>query len=360
MRILQVVNNLQYGGIEKLAVELSADLKAAGHESLIGCLEGAGPLAEEAVARGVRVETLGKRDGFTPRLVPALASLMKRERIDVVHTHNMGPLLYGSVAARLAGVRALINTRHGREEKCRSRFIWRLNDAVVAISEDAKRRLLAHNRLDERRVRVIYNGIELGSTNGHASADFKRQCGLSPQRRLIGTVGRLAQEKDHGTLLQAFAGLIRFGCDAELAIAGDGALKPSLERMAGALGIAGRVRLLGFRSDARALIGAFDLFALSSLTEGIALTLLEAMAARKPVVATEVGGNPEVVVDGMTGLLVPPQQPDRFAQAMRVVLDDPALAARFGEAGRRRVEEHFSVERMVREYVQLYELMLPT
>ena len=357
MRILQVINNLQYGGIEKLAIELSAGLKAAGHDSLICCLEEDGPLATEAATRGLQVVALGKRNGMDLRLVPRLAALIRQERIGVVHTHNMSPLLYGTLAACLVRVRALVNTRHGREEKRRSPLIWWLNDAVVAISEDAKRRLLAYNRLDARGVRVIYNGIAPPPANGHAVGELKQALGAAPHRRLIGTVGRLAPEKDHATLLRAFARLVRAGCDADLLIVGDGPLRPALQRLAGELGLDGRVVFCGFRQDARQLLRAFELFVLPSLTEGIALTLLEAMAAGIPVVVTEVGGSPEVVVDGVTGLLVPTQQPEALSVALGAVLSHPTLGRQLGEAGRARFEEYFSLARMVRAYEHLYETL---
>ena len=352
----------------------------------MACLEESGPLATLADALGIRVVALGKRStGVDWRLVPALAALIRSERIDVVHTHNMGPLVYGSLAARLAGRRAVLNTRHGREAKRSPGLIWRLNGAVVAISEDARRRMLAINRLGTVPVRVIYNGINCGAFNpstrpafggtrsglrpaddhlessyvstglrGDLTSDAKCALNFNPGRPLIGTVGRLAPEKDYATLLRAVAALRRTGLDAELALVGDGAMRRDLEQLASELGIGGRVRFLGYRTNIRALLAAFDVFTLSSLTEGIALTLLEAMAAGKPVVATRAGGNPEVVVEGETGLLVEPGRPEALAEALGRVLSDPALARRLGEAGRRRVETCFAVDRMVQEYVELY------
>lgn len=360
MRILQVVNSLDVGGIEQLAVELSAGLRRQGHESIVCCLEGFGPLAETAASLGIRVVALGKRNGVDLRVVPKLRALMRRERIDVVHTHNMSPLLYGTLAARLARVRRIINTRHGREAKRQARVIWNLNDAIVAISEDARQRLLAHNRLEARRVQVIYNGIDSSTVNGHAHEACKRQLGLDPTRRVIGTVGRLAEEKDQATLLRAFATLRSWRFDIDLVLAGDGPCRVSLERLARELGVAPYVRFLGFRTDIRQVLDAFEVFVLSSLTEGIALTLLEAMAAARPVVATRVGGNPEVVVDGITGHLVPPQHPWAMAEALRAILANPELGRRLGAAGRARVETHFSLARMVRDYAHLYETPVDT
>ena len=205
MRILQIVNTLQYGGLEKLVIELSAQLNSGQHESRVCCLEGPGPLQVEAERRRVAVHSLGKRPGVNLMVIPRLASLLRRERIDVVHTHNMGPLLYGSLAARLAGVRVVINTRHGREWKQRPAFLWAMNHAVVAISEDAKRRLLASNDVPRERVQVIYNGIDIHTFVPSSHGAIRTREGIAEQDLVIGTVARLAVEKDQSTLLRAFA-----------------------------------------------------------------------------------------------------------------------------------------------------------
>lgn len=350
MRILQVVNNLQYGGLEKLVIGLSAALNHGRHESLICCLESPGPMAADAQERGIPVRSLGKQPGFDLGLILRLAKLMKQERIDVVHTHNMGPLLYGALAAKLAGCRAVLNTRHGREWKQRPSFVWRWNRAVVAISEDARTRLLASNRVDPRRVRVIANGIDLDRFAPATAGAQKPRQGM-----VFGTVARLAQEKDHATLLRAFATLGVSHPDAGLVIVGDGELRLQLERLAAQLGVSARVAFLGFQQDVAGCLQRFDCFVLSSVTEGISLTLLEAMAAAKPVIATRVGGNPEVVEEGVTGLLVPPSHPDALAAAMQRLLTDRGLAERMGQAGRARAQARFSLARMAEAYGQLYE-----
>ena len=218
MRILQVVNNLQHGGLEKLVISLSAALNHGRHESLICCLESPGPMAADAQERGIPVRSLGKRPGFDLGRILRLAKLMKQERIDVVHTHNMGPLLYGALAAKLAGVRTVVNTRHGRERKRSGAFMWALNGVVVAISDDARGRLLASNTVQPDKVRVIHNGIDIQAFRPSSNGALRRTCGLPERGVVIGTVARLAVEKDHRTLLHAFARVRAAGLGAELVI----------------------------------------------------------------------------------------------------------------------------------------------
>jgi glycosyltransferase involved in cell wall biosynthesis len=169
-------------------------------------------------------------------------------------------------------------------------------------------------------------------------------------------VARLAPEKDIGTLIRAFQILVPKFSDVELVVVGDGVERKKLE----ALALGANVRFLGSRDDIPELMRSFDVFVLASLTEGISLTLLEAMAASKPIVATNVGGNPEVVVDGVTGFLVPSQDPQAMADKILLLLNDPQLAQRMGIAGRRRVEQNFSLERMTDEYEKVYRAVTKT
>jgi glycosyltransferase involved in cell wall biosynthesis len=193
-------------------------------------------------------------------------------------------------------------------------------------------------------VTTIWNGIDV---TGFAYA------GPDPAGPAV-LVARLAPEKDVETLLNATALAARERPDFRLEVAGDGPCRPALERAAADLGVAGRVRFLGEVRDVPALLARARLFALSSLTEGVSLTLLEAMSRGLPVAATRVGGNAEVVADGETGLLVPPGDPPALAAALLRLWADPAEAARLGRAGRRRVEAHFDVRGMVAAYEDLY------
>jgi len=356
IKIMHVILSLECGGLEKLAIELGVAFTKNGFRASICCLDRLGELAPEAKAKGIKVHHVERKQGFDFTLPFRLARILQKERVDIVHTHNMSPLFYGTIAAHLAGVRVVINTRHGREKKTMSSFILGLNDAVIFISEDSKSEMLKYNHINEQNVKVIYNGIDVDRYRDHMDKNIaKDKLQIGRSTLVIGTVGRLSEEKDHFTLLDAFVKVAKLRDDVKLVIVGDGILRKELERYVKNRGLDEKVIFFGFRDDITEILPALDMFVLSSTTEGVALTLLEAMAASKPVVATNVGGNPEVVVDGETGFLVPPKDPQTMADAIMKILDNPELAKSMGRAGRKRVEQYFSLDRMVKDYTEVYE-----
>jgi glycosyltransferase involved in cell wall biosynthesis len=279
-----------------------------------------------------------------------LARWFRRHRIDVVHTHDDRPNAHAAPAARLAGVPWVIHTRHHQGDRLRPRqallasLVSRCNDRFVCISHDSARWAIDHG-VPRGRVRTIWNGI-----------DTQRFAYVGPTvdgPAII--VARLSPEKDVATLLRAVALAVHAEPAFRLEIAGDGPCRVELEQLAGELGLGARARFLGSVRDVAAVLARARLFVLSSLTEGISLTLLEAMARGLPVVATRVGGNVEVVAEGETGHLVPPRCPEQLAQTMLELWRGPDTGAGFGRAGRQRVEQQFDVRRMVAEYEALYQ-----
>jgi glycosyltransferase involved in cell wall biosynthesis len=282
-------------------------------------------------------------------LIPRLAWLLRRWNADVVHTHDNRALFYAAPASRLARIPRVVHTRHGlsfgASDRERKAFphLARLADQVVCISRDCAADSLREG-VSPRRVRTIWNGIDL--------ARFA-YTGPEPDGPAV-IVARLNPVKDIGTLLRALAIAVREEPSARLEIAGDGPSRADLEQLASDLGLDQAVRFLGEVHDVPAVLHRARLFILSSVSEGISLTLLEAMARGLPIVATRVGGNPEVVVDGQTGYLVPAGDPAALAQALLHIWRDPELGRQLGQAGRQRVEHHFEVRRMVADYEALY------
>ena len=353
MNVAHLVLTLNFGGLEQLVIQLSEELKRRGIESsIIALTEGA--LLDEANRRGVRSLALHKKSGLRPALPLRLARVLREMQVDILHTHNFAPLIYGTLAAKLSKI-PTINTRHGRAALRTYAWVWSLTDCVVAVSHDARTELLRHNSIRSDKVSVIWNGIDLSPYRAAPSTDIRRELGLPGDVPLIGTVGRLSEEKDHATLLRAFRTVLDHGIAAKLLIAGGGAMEEPLKNLARELAVDAHVHFLGFRRDVPAVLQGCDLYVQSSRMEGVSLTLIEAMAAGLPVVATRVGGNPEVVQDGETGALVPPADPVAFAAAMTAILRDREAARRLGEAGRRRAYEVFSIDVMVDAYMQLYE-----
>lgn len=349
-RVVHLTLGLDVGGLEKLLVEFARCADRGRFDLHFISLTDRGALAADVERYGWPVEALHAPAGLRPGLVVRLARLFRRLCPAVVHTHDDRPLIYGAPAARLAGVPRVVHTRHhqGSLLSARQRLLVRAavqcNDHFVCISDDSAR-WARRQGVSARQLRVIPNGIDL------TRFAFT---GPAPSGPAV-LVARLSPEKDVGTLLAAAALVVRQRPDFRLQIAGDGPSRGELERRAAELQLTDRVRFLGTVRDVPGLLGEARLFALSSTTEGISLTLLEAMARGLPVVATRVGGNPEVVADGETGLLVPAGDPDRLARALLDLWTAPDLCARMGMAGRRRVEDRFDVRRMVARYETLYQ-----
>jgi glycosyltransferase involved in cell wall biosynthesis len=335
--------------MEKLLVEFARHTDRTRFVPHFVSLESRGALAAEIEACGSPVTALEEPPGVRPGLVLRLAQLFRRLQAGVVHTHNSKPLLYGGLAARLARVPRVIHTRHGQRYQAtrRQTLVFRcaswLTDRVVCVSEDS-RRLSAADGIPTNRLYTIRNGI-----------DVTRFLPSGP--KLDGpavVVSRLSPEKGADTLLRAVALVIRERPSFRLEVAGNGPCLRPLQRLADELGISRHVRFLGTVQDVAGLLSRASFFVLHSLTEGISLTILEAMAKGLPVVTTGVGGSPEVVVNGVTGLLVPPREPKPLADAMLQLLRDPAMAQQMGHAGRDRVEQDFDIRQTIGAYEKLY------
>ncbi len=352
-RVMHVSLGTQVGGMEKLLVEFAKFTDRSRFEMTFASLEKRGRIAEEINDLHWPVYDFDKQSGLRPRVVARLAWQMRKCRTQVVHTHNTSAFIYGALAAKLARVDRIIHTRHGQRfgASARETFLFRLMtnlvQRVVCVSQDA-RRLSQLEGVPLRRLCTIHNGIDL------ASFEF---AGMQPYAPAV-TVARLSPEKDIASLIRAIPLVLRLlGADADtfsLNIVGDGAQRSALEKLAQEVVPRKRVQFLGHQHNVREMLTQASMFVLPSLTEGISLTLLEAMASGLPVVATRVGGTPEVVEDGQTGLLVSAGRPDELAKAIAHLFQNPAKAMRMGQFGRRRVEREFCVKKMIQAYEELY------
>jgi glycosyltransferase involved in cell wall biosynthesis len=349
-RIAHITLGLDTGGQEKLLVEFARLADRQRFDLTFVSLTTRGRLAEDIEAHGWPVVALDEPASFRPALVLRLAPLLRRLRIDVVHTHDCKPLIYAAPAARLARVPRIVHTRHfaqlshiTRRQTLLASLAGRLTDIYACVSQDSAR-VAAGEGVPAARLRTVWNGIDMSR---FACA------GPRPEGPAV-LVARLSPEKDIATLLRAVALMVQEQPDFRLDIAGHGPLQAELSRLTGALNLGANVRFLGEVRDIPALLSGARWFVLSSLSEGISLTLLEAMSCGLPVVATRVGGNPEVVVDGETGILVPPGDPTALARAMLRLHGAAHKARVMGLAGRERVARHFEIRRMVAAYEALY------
>lgn len=363
--IVHVVHSLETGGLENGVVNL-ANTSGREFRHVIVCMTGAGALRSR-LNEEVEVFALGKRPGHDVRAFLRLIRLLRRVRPAVVHTRNWAA--FDAIpAARLAGVGVLVHGEHGREandpqgrDRRRNRIRRLLAPLVnhfVSVSRDLERWLVEDVRLPARKVTTIPNGVDLARFGQGDRRESRARLGLPSEAAIVGTVGRLDPVKDHAGLLRAFAVLPPGPQDSMLVIAGDGPCREDLTRLVGTLGLAERVRLLGDCRDVPGVLAALDLFVLPSIAEGMSNTILEAMATGLPVVATRVGGNPELVEDHATGRLVGIQDPAALAEAIAVYLDDSHLRAVHGKAARQRATERFGLDRMCESYVDLYRRLL--
>jgi glycosyltransferase involved in cell wall biosynthesis len=357
---MQLVLSLSPGGTERLVIEI---VRALTHriDSIVCCLDEPGAWAAELEALHVPVISLSRAPGFQPSLAMRLARLIKERRIDVVHCHHYSPYVYGLLASLLAPSVKVVFTEHGKlsdagpssKRRLVNPILSRLPGQLCAVSADLKQHMVAEG-FPARRLNVLYNGIDPGERPTPAQRHAARvELGLQEDAFVAGTVGRLDPVKNLPLLLRAHALAQAVNPAVRTVIVGDGSERAALEAQAADLGVSESVIFTGYRHDVRFLMAAFDAYVNCSSYEGVSLTILEAMASTLPVVATPVGGNPEVVIDQETGLLVPAKA-RLLADAIVALAKSPRRRRDMGHAGRWRVIRHFSIARMVDQYANAY------
>ena len=363
--IVHAMHSLAVGGLENGVVNL-VNATGSAFRHVIVCMTGEGPMRER-LRPGVDVVAIGKRPGHDLPAFVRLVRTLRRIRPAVVHSRNWAA--FDAIpAARLARVPFVVHGEHGREvgdphgrSRRRNRARRTLAPLVsrfVTVSDDLRGWLIEVVGIPAHKVMTIRNGVDL-SRFGHLERYPARlRLGLPGDSVVIGTVGRLDPVKDQAALVRAFATVAASHPDALLVIAGDGPCRAALGRLVEELGIAARVRLLGDRTDVPAVLAAMDVFVLPSIAEGISNTILEAMASGLPVVATRVGGSPELIEDGVSGTLVPAQDPAALASALGVYLDEPGMRAVHGKAARERAAARFGLDSMCGAYADLYRELL--
>ncbi len=366
-RVIHLSKMTGAAGSEGHLLALLPGLRARGVDARLWMLvEPGNPVqdyVDRAEALGVPVERVIIRRHFDPGLWRRLAVRLRDARPDLVHTHLIHADLYGIPAARWAGVRGVVSSRHNDDRFRRwlpvrvlSRWLWRQADAGIAISEAIRRFAIAYEGVSPQKIHTIHYGLDPASV--HAPPDartrLRQELGLPADAPLVGSVCRLIEQKGLDNALDGFAQVAAEFPAAHYAIAGDGPLRGALEAQAARLGVADRVHFLGWRADAPAIFAALDVLLAPSRWEGFGLVFLEAMALGVPVISTRVSAIPEVIADGETGWLVPPDDPAAIAGALRAALVDPDERCRRGEAGRARLESQFTVDAMVERTLAVY------
>lgn len=362
-RVLFVIDELDIGGTEQQLLELTKRLDRTRYLPMVCCFR-PGRVAAEIQAAGVPVFALTKRARIDLRLVLALAKLMRRERIDLLQSYLFTANTWARLAAILARVPLVVTSERNVDiwEAWYKRAIGTWLDGwtrVTIANSQAVKDYLGRRGLAPEKIQVICNGVDPSRFDEPVTPEVtKAQLGIPPHHAVVGLFARLEPQKDPRTFLQAAAMVSDTRSAVSFLVVGDGSLRIELQQEARELGIGERVIFTGPRRDVPHLLAACDVSVISSLKEGMSNTIMESMAAGKPMVATRVGGNPELIVDGETGFLIRPRDAGGVAAAVGRLLDDPALAKAMGAKGKTRIAQLFSVEAMVEATRRLYDRLV--
>jgi glycosyltransferase involved in cell wall biosynthesis len=361
--LLYIVNSLNPGGTERLVIDMARAFSGEYRVCVI-CLDEPGVWAAELRRPGVSVYCLWRQPGLDLSMPAKIARIMREHGTSIVHAHQCTPWFYGALSRLLHRQSRVLLEEHGRFYPEADRPLRRLvNRAViiplshrfVAVSADVRQRLERYEGVDARRIEVIYNGVNSEPVlEDEERQRLRRELGFETEAFVVGTVGRFDPIKNLPLLVESVAR----ACQEERRICGllvgDGPEFAAIQALVVRLGLSERVRLAGFRGDARRLVQCLDLFVLASFSEGISMALLEAVSAGVPAAVTRVGGNPEVVLAGETGWVVPSEDAAALSSAMVTAARDPMLCGRYAGAGRRRFQELFTFVGMIERYRALY------
>jgi sugar transferase (PEP-CTERM/EpsH1 system associated) len=366
LKICHVLYGLGIGGIETLTVKLVNRMDRSRFEHLILCLTPADDLVSEIEPGAARIVLLNKREGSDLKILPEIARILAAERPDVVHTRNWTTFMEGILPSLATLVRGRVHSFDGLNadnlgvEPARriwaQRILIRTVQRVVARSEAMRDSMCAQLKIDPRQVQLIADGIDLERYDRPVDRDAVRdRFGLSPADHVTGIVARLDPVKDHATLFRAFDRVARTAKDMKLLVVGGGPIEADLRAMAASLPVGDRIVFTGPQLDVPALYRAMDVYAQPSLYEGVSGSILEAMAARLPVVSTRTGGTVDIVKEGVTGALIDVGDDRALAERLADLYRDRARARTLAEAGRTFVENHYSLARVIAQYSRVYQ-----
>jgi glycosyltransferase involved in cell wall biosynthesis len=366
-RLVYVVHSLDPGGTERLVTNMALAFRDQ-YDVRVICLDLPGRWADLLRRQSIPVHCVYRQARFDPAVPLRIARLARRWHADILHAHQYTPWFYAALSRLVHAPPRLLFEEHGRfhPEVENTRRVWinrlllrRLTHASVAVSADIRERLVRYEGLRREDISVIYNGTAPATAmTTEARAALRATLGASPGDVLVGTVGRFDPIKNLPMLVRAFSDAARTAPRLKLVLIGDGPERGSTERAVSDAGIRDRVHFTGFRDDARVLTQALDLFVLTSWSEGTSMALLEAMSAGVPGAVTTVGGNPEIVREGITGWLVASDDSKGMAGVMNAVAANPNLAAQRGTSARADFDERFRFQHMIEQYAERYDALL--
>jgi sugar transferase (PEP-CTERM/EpsH1 system associated) len=370
INILFVNYSLDVGGIETLILELSKRLNPSRFKPEICVLSTKGNLGNEFENAGITVHPLNKKEGLGWSIPFKLSRIIKERGIDILHSQNQSSWLYAAIAAKLARIPLVhtvhsnvsFNNPHPHRWLLLQRHLAKHTRLIICVANSNAKFMQEKQHIPAEKIRVVYNGIEPEIYSSAASdpESKKMELGITKGDVIIGNVARFSPPKDHENLIRAFKQVLQSVPAAKLLLIGDGPLEYKIKSLVSKLGLGNQVKFLGRRRDIPGLLKTFDVFVLPSSSEGLPMAILEAMASGLPIIATNVGGNPEVVINEETGIIVPAKNPGALAEATCRLLSNRNEARNMGVRGQNRVKGYFTFEAMAREYAAIYESLLNT
>lgn len=357
--VLILVDELKLAGAEKLAVNIAIKLNASTRYTPIVCATRYGGESEETLNDNkIKYTVLQREHAYQVHKFRYLTRIIKAHNIRIVHSHKTGSSFWGGIMGTLNGVQATIAHVHGKGNDWKTSVTEKasagLSDKIITVSEFERKRLIEMQGISASKIVTIYNGINSLNYQSEPNIEAKSNLGVDPRNSIIGISAELRIEKRHEVLLRAANEVLRDHDNVYVLIIGDGERRKLLEQLAGDLGIAGRCIFAGFRKDVARLLSIIDIGVLCSEREALPVTLLEYMASGKPIIATRVGGVPEVVHDGLNGFLVEAGDHKALAQRINLLLADREMALRMGKNGLSMVKQHFTEHTMMQQIENLY------
>ena len=361
LNLLHITLDMDIGGLQRLVADATLAMDQKRFNIEVCCFDELGCFANTLKEEGITVTLLQKNQNHFDANYPfRLASFLRKKKVDILHMHT-GTFFFGSIAARLARTPVSLYTEHGRffvEPLVRlieDRISGMLIGQIVAVSHELEKYLAERVKLPARKICTIINGIRVDRFAPRPKPlRLLEEFDLAQSCKIVGTVGRLDDVKDQVSMIEAFARVVEAVPDARLFLVGEGPMREALTEVISSHSLEKKVVITGARGDIPDLLNLFDLFVLTSVSEGTSISILEAMASGLPVVATNVGGNPSIIDHESDGLLVEPRDITGIANAIESLLTNNALSQQMGEKGAAKIRSDYSIEKMIESYEEIY------
>lgn len=365
INVIHLVEELTIGGLEKILTTIVLNLNKEKYNVSVWCLKEGGFFADELIKAGIEVKILHIFTSRNPLSVYKVYKLFKSRKFDIIHTHAYSAGTIGRISAFLAGVPVIISHNqniydyYNKYYRFVEWFLSRVTDGIICVSDEVRKYTHEIQGIDSKRLVTIYNGIDtICAVHKKDTYDLRNELGIPRDNIVIGTIAQFSEKKGLGYLIRSASLLLERKKDVNFLLVGDGAIRGELKQLCLNLKMEGKVIFAGERRDIPEILSLIDIFVLPSIREGLPLALLEAMACGRPVIATNVGGVPEVIRDGINGILVRPKDPEALCCAMERLLHDEGEMAEMGGEGRKLCEKYFNSRVMVAKIENLYDTLV--